>query len=497
MAYTKKDLQEKVKEVLGDRLLVIVSNREPYVHTIREGKIECSRPTGGAVTALDPVMRACGGIWVAYGSGNADKKVVDRKNHIMVPPDEHAYTLRRLWLTKEQEAGYYLGFSNRALWPLCHITYTRPQFIEGDWNHYIEVNEKFAEAVLKEIGNKKALVWVQDYHLTLLPKMLKDIRPDLVVSHFWHIPWPNSEVFRICPKGKEILEGLLSNDVLGFHIRYHCENFFDTVEKTLEARIDRERYSIVHQGHETLIRAFPISVDFNALSERSDSPDTEKAMGELIDEYSLSNLSCLIFGLDRIDYTKGILERVRAIDKLLEKYPEYRGKIAFIQMGDLSRIHLQEYKDLNDELNAVVEEVNWKYSTEDWEPIRMIRRHITFRDIIAFYRLANICVVSSLHDGMNIVAKEYVSSRIDNDGVLLLSRFTGAARELPDAIDINPYDVDEFAEKVKDAIEMPKQERKRRMSALRDTVENANIYKWAGSIISEFAKLQNGHNKAD
>jgi len=497
MIYSKQDLQNTVKKMLGDRLLVIVSNREPYVHTTREGKIECSRPTGGAVTALDPVMRACGGTWVAYGSGNADKKVVDRKDHIMVPPDESSYTLRRLWLSKEEEAGYYLGFSNRALWPLCHIAYTRPEFIESDWDHYLDVNEKFAEAVLKEIGNKQAFVWVQDYHLTLLPKILKDIRPDLIVSHFWHIPWPNSEVFRICPKAKEVLEGLLANDVLGFHIRYHCENFLDTVDKTLEARIDRERYSIIHKGHETLIRAFPISVDYNALSERSDTPEIEEAMGGLIDEYSLNDLDYLIFGLDRIDYTKGILERIRAIDKLLEKHPEYKGKIAFIQMGDLSRIHLQQYKDLNDELNAVVEEINWKYSTEDWAPIIMVRRHLTFRDILAFYRLANICVVSSLHDGMNIVAKEFISSRIDNDGVLLLSRFTGAARELPDAIDINPYDVDEFADKIRYAIEMPKDERKRRMSALRAIVEDKNIYKWAGSIISEFGKLQNGHAKTE
>ncbi|NQT94814.1 MAG: trehalose-6-phosphate synthase [Candidatus Omnitrophica bacterium] len=474
----------------------MVSNREPYVHTIREGKIECSRPTGGAVTALDPVMRACGGIWVAYGSGNADKKVVDKKNHIMVPTEDPSYTLRRIWLTKEEEAGYYLGFSNRALWPLCHIAYTRPEFIGSDWDYYVSVNEKFADAVLEEVGKKQAFVWVQDYHLTLLPKMLKERRPDLIVSHFWHIPWPNSEVFRICPKEKEVLEGLLANDILGFHIRYHCENFFDTVEKTLEARIDRERYSIIHQGHETLVRAFPISVDYNTLSERSDTPEVEKAMGELIDEYSLSNLDHLIFGLDRIDYTKGILERIRGIDKFLENNPEYKGKIAFIQMGDLSRIHLQQYKDLNDEINAVVEEINWKYSTEDWEPIIMVRRHLSFTDILAFYRLAKICVVSSLHDGMNIVAKEFISSRVDEDGVLLLSKFTGAARELPDAIYINPYDVDEFADKIKEAIEMPKAERKRRMIALRAIVEDRNIYKWAGTIISEFGKLQNGHKNS-
>ena len=491
MTYSKKDLQNTVKEMLGDKLLVIVSNRAPYVHVMKEGKIECSRPTGGAVTALDPVMRACGGTWVAYGSGNADRKVVDVKGHVKVPPGEELYTLRRIWLTKEEEAGYYYGFSNKGLWPLCHIAYTRPEFHEEEWEHYQNVNKKFADAIIEEVGKKEAFIWVQDYHLTLLPKLLKEKRPDLIVSHFWHIPWPNSEVFRICPKKKEVLEGLLANDLLGFHIRYHCENFLDTVDKTLEARIDRERYSVVYKGHETLLRAFPISVDFKALSDAAQTPEVEKAMKPLLEEYGLNGIDHLIFGLDRIDYTKGILERMKAIDRFLEKYPEHKGKVAFVQMGDLSRIHLKEYKDLNDKINAVVEEINWKHSSEDWVPIIMVRRHLSFTDILAFYRLANACVVSSLHDGMNIVAKEYVSSRVDEDGVLLLSQFTGAARELGDALYINPFDVEEFADKIKQAVDMPKKERKRRMASLRSVVEDKNIYKWAGIIISEFGKIQN------
>ena len=493
MPYTKEDLQKTVKDILGDRLLVIVSNREPYVHVMKEGKVECSRPTGGAVTALDPVMRACGGIWVAYGSGSADKKVVDKKDHVMVPPDKPVYTLRRIWLSKEEEAGYYYGFSNRALWPLCHIAYTRPAFDEKEWQYYVDVNKKFADAIIEEVGKREAFVWVQDYHLTLLPKFLKDKRPDLIVSHFWHIPWPNSEVFRICPKRKEVLEGLLANDLLGFHIRYHCENFFDTVDKTLEATIDRERYSIVYQGHETLIRAFPLSVDFEALSRNADTPEVEKAMKPLLEEYGLSNVEHLIFGLDRIDYTKGIIERIKAVGRFLEKYPKYKGKIAFVQMGDLSRIHLQQYKDLNDEINGLVEGINWKHSTEGWEPIIMVRRHLSFVDILAFYRLADVCIVSSLHDGMNIVAKEYISSRVDKDGVLLLSYFTGAARELPDSVYINPFDIEEFADKIKESVEMPRKDRQRRMGALRTVVEEKNIYKWAGDIISEFGKL---HNKS-
>ena len=492
MVYTKKNLQDTVREILGDRLLVIVSNREPYIHSMREGKIYCSRPTGGAVTALDPVMRACGGVWVAYGSGNADKKTVDSKNHVKVPPDNPSYTLRRIWLSKEDEAGYYYGFSNKGLWPLCHIAYTRPEFNENEWQDYYSVNEKFVDAVLEEIGSRKAFVWVQDYHLMLVPQILKKKRPDLIVSHFWHIPWPNSEVFRICPKQKKLIESLLSNDLLSFHIRYHCENFFDTVEKTLEARIDRERYSIIHNGHETLVRAFPISVDFNAIEKKSDTPEMKKQVGPLIEEYSLHGIDYVIFGLDRIDYTKGIIERIRALDRFLEKYPKYKGKVVLIQIGDLSRIHLQVYKDLNDEINSVVEEVNWKHSTESWAPIIMVRRHLVFDEILAFYKLANICVVSSLHDGMNIVAKEYISARTDADGVLLLSQFTGAARELNDAIYFNPFDIEEFADKIRQAIEMPAKERRQRMIALREVVAEKNIYKWAGDIISEFGKIHNG-----
>jgi len=489
--YTKSNLQDMVKQTFADSVLIIVSNREPYVHKARDGKIVCSRPTGGAIAALDPVMSACGGIWVAHGSGSGDRKTVDKKSHVAVPPSNPLYTLRRVWLNREEEAGYYYGFSNKGLWPLCHIAYTRPEFNEDEWRVYVEVNKKFCDAVLEEIGDKKAFVWVQDYHLTLLPLMLKQRMPGLIVSHFWHIPWPNSEVFRICPKQRQILEGLLANDLLGFHIRYHCENFFDTVDKILEARIDRERYSIVYRGHETLVRAFPISVDFDAISNVSGTPDIKKHAKPLIEEYNLGGIEYIMFGLDRIDYTKGIIERIKAVDNFLDKNPSYKGRLVFVQVGDLSRIHLQAYKDLNDQINAVVEHVNWKHADDDWVPIVLVRRHLSSDEIMAFYRLASICIVSSLHDGMNIVAKEYIASRSDGDGVLLLSQFTGAARELLEAVSFNPFDAEVFVEKIRYALEMPENERRRRMSSLRETVSEKNIYKWAGDIVSEFVKIQN------
>jgi len=326
--------------------------------------------------------------------------------------------------------------------------------------------------------------------MALLPKFLKEAGGNnIITAHFWHIPWPNPEVFRICPKKTEILDGLLANDLLGFHLRYHCENFISTVEKEIEARVDRERFSIIKGGHETIIRPFPIGVDHDYVEELSKSDQVEEHMKNLKEEFLL-NHDFIMLGLDRIDYTKGILERLRAVDRFVEKYPEYRGKFVFIQMGRLSRMHIPAYKNLNDEINALVEEINWKHSYEGWQPIVFVRRYITYPEVIAFYKLANICVVSPLHDGMNLVAKEYVSAHTDSSGVLVLSKFTGSFRELHDAIMINPYDTDDFADKLKVAVEMNKKDAKSRMQKMRKQVRDNNIYRWAGKLLSELLKFE-------
>ncbi len=487
--WTRETLEETVRTKLGDRPLIIVSNREPYIHTLKEKKIVAKRPAGGAVTALDPVMRACGGTWVAHGSGDADRKVVDRKDRVRVPPEEPMYTLKRVWLSKEEEDGYYYGFSNKALWPLCHIVHTRPTFNESDWTYYKQANQKFAKAILQEVGRKKAFVWIQDYHLALLPKLLKDANPNIITAHFWHIPWPNPEAFRICPHRKEILEGLLANDLMCFHIRYHCFNFLDTVDLEMEVRIDRERTSVNKEGHETLVRAYPISVDFEHIASLADTKEVEAKMEQLTDELSL-DYDFVLFGLDRIDYTKGIPERIRAIDRLLEKYPEYKERLVFIQVGALSRIHIKRYKELNDKINEVVEEVNWKHSTDSWSPVRFSRKDLTVEEKLAFYRLSHACIISSLHDGMNLVAKEYISARNDLDGVVVLSQFTGASRELKDVISVNPYDTEDFADRIRDALVMGKDERSKYMKKLRSAVRENNIYKWAGNTVLELNKLQ-------
>ncbi|MDD5557837.1 MAG: trehalose-6-phosphate synthase [bacterium] len=488
--WKRDDLHRLVREKMTDYLLVIVSNREPYVHTMRKGKVVFSRGTGGVITALDPVMRACSGTWVAAGTGDADRKVTDGAGRIGVPPDDPAYTLRRVWLSKEEENGYYYGYANEALWPLCHMTFTRPAFRREDWEQYVRVNEKFARAVIEEVGDRKAFVWVQDYHFCLLPRFLKQMAPDrLIVTHFWHIPWPGHEMFRICPQRKEILDGLLANDLLGFHIRLHCENFLDVVDREIECKIDRERTSIVRRGGETVVRPYPISVDFEGIAATADSDEVGSLARDLEEEFGIAGTR-VVLGLDRIDYTKGIPERLLAVDRFLERHPEMREQFVFLQMGEISRIHIPRYKQLNEEINILVEQINWRHSTEFWKPIILVRRHLGFKEVLAFYRLGFVCVVSSLHDGMNLVAKEFVSSRTGGDGVLVLSRFTGVSRELTDAVLFNPFDREEFSEALFTALAMPEEERRKRMERMRGHIRQQNIFRWAGKIISELLKFE-------
>ena len=488
--WTKQNLENLVKEKMSEYHFVIVSNREPYVHTLNKGKVQCQRGVGGVISALDPIMQACGGTWVAFGSGDADRQAADKDGKLKVPEEDPRYILKRIWLDKSELQGYYYGFSNEVLWPLCHMAFHRPAFRNEDWEAYKAVNEKFARSILEEIGDKKAFVWIQDYHLCLLPKFLKELAPkQTIIAHFWHIPWPNYEVFRICPQKREILEGLLSNDLLGFHIRYHCYNFLDAIDREVESKIDRERFSVTKNEHETLIRPFPIGVDTEGISRASDEPKVAQAALALREEYKLGDMKVLI-GLDRIDYTKGIPEKLWAIDVLLQRYPQYKEKIVFFQIGVVNRMRIKDYKLLNDEINDVVEQINWRHSSGSWKPVIFFREHISFERILALYRMADTAVIGSLHDGMNLVAKEFVASRVDEEGMLVLSQFTGAARELTDSVLVNPYDRQQFAEGIHKALSMPADERRKRMSKMRAHLKSANIYRWAGKIISELLKFE-------
>ena len=482
--WTEERLKQFVKLRLGDSPLFVVSNREPVQHVWREGKIVAETPASGLVTAMDPVMRACGGVWVAQGTGDADAEMADSRGRLTLPPDDPRYTLHRVWLTKEEEAGYYYGFANEGMWPLCHIVHTRPQFRPEDWAYYRSVNEKFAAAVLDEIaGVESPMVLIQDYHFAMLPSLIKRERPDARVAIFWHIPWPNFESFSICPWQDQLLLGMLGADLIGFHTQYYCNNFLETVERAIEARIDWQHFSVTRGQHTTYVKPFPISV---APTFVEDPPDVSR-------ETMLAQLGVAAewvgVGVERLDYTKGLPERFRALGRFFELYPAYRERVVFVQLAAPSRSTIQRYQQIDAEVDEVVRQVNETFATRKWRPIVYLKRHHDHRDIWPFYRHADFCMVTSLHDGMNLVAKEFISVRDDEDGVLILSQFTGASWELRDGLLVNPYDLDGMAEAVRVAVEMPVDERRARMARMRQTVREHNIYRWAGLLLSELQRI--------
>ncbi len=485
--WTENKLRSFIQAKLGTSTMLVVSNREPYMHMADEvtGKVRCIRPASGVVTAIGPILCALGGTWIAHGAGDADRKFVNSKDKIGVPPEDNRYILRRVWLTKDEEEEYYYGFSNEGLWPLCHITHTRPVFDERDWGTYQKVNQKFADAVIQELPAGPAFVFIQDYHFTLLPALIKARRPDVVVALFWHIPWPNPEVFSVCPYQKQILGSMLACDLIGFHVQYHCNNFLETANRLLECRIDMEKFSVIRGERETLVRAFPISIAPPSASQAV----PREMLDKVRQEHQLAG-KIVAVGVDRVDYTKGIAERVLAIDRFLEKNAQFRNKFVFVQIGAPSRTHIKRYHDLGSEIEELIERVNWKYSQGDYKPVIYIKRHLSAEEIMPFYALADMCIVSSLHDGMNLVAKEYVAAKRDEEGVLLLSCFTGAIPEFTEAVTINPYSTEEFADAIRMALMMPVEEKRRRMASMRRVVEENNIYRWAGSIVNELAGLK-------
>ncbi|HYV39662.1 MAG TPA: trehalose-6-phosphate synthase [Gemmataceae bacterium] len=487
--WNKDALQDLIHTRLADHPLILVANREPYQHRFAGGRIECVPPASGMVSALEPIMRSCGGVWVAHGSGNADRKTVDAHDQIRVPPQDPSYTLRRVWLSKGQVEGYYNGLANEGLWPLCHMVFTRPVFNPRHWPVYRQVNEHFAHAVLEEASDNAAFVFIQDYHFGLLPRVLKEGNSKLIVAQFWHIPWPSPEVFQTFPWKEELLDGLLGNDLLGFHLRYHCKNFLDTVDRTLEAKVDYERFEVTRGGKTTVVRPFPISIDFEEHEQLAASAAVEGDMERWRQQLGLTD-EILGIGIDRIDYTKGIPERLHALDLLLEKHPEYRQRIVFVQIGVPTRSHVPQYKRLDDDIDSLVEEINWRWSSDSWRPIVYLKQQQGPVQMMALHRLADFCVVSSLDDGMNLVAKEFVASRVDGDGALILSRFTGAARELSQAQLVNPFAVEEVAAAMHAVLTMPEEDRRRHMQKMRTAVADNNIYRWAGKFLSSLLNFE-------
>jgi trehalose-6-phosphate synthase len=486
--WTAERLRVSVVNKLGASRLFAISNREPYEHIHGAAGIECSVPASGLVTALEPILRACYGTWIAQATGDADRETVDAFDHLRVPPDHPQYTLRRVWLTEQEQKGFYLGFANEGLWPLCHIAHTRPAFRTQDWEEYREVNRRFADAFLEEArGERDPLVLVQDYHFALAPRMINEARPDARVAIFWHIPWPNPEAFAICPWQRELLDGLLGADLIGFHVQSHCNNFLDTIDRTLESRIDRARFAVKFRDHVSCVRPFPISVSFSNCDEHHESSYVERAA-------LLRNLGVaapmLGVGVDRIDYTKGIPERFRGIEMFFEKWPLYRRQFTFVQIGAPSRTTIPRYHDLMAEVEAEAERINRRFQSSDWRPIVLLARHHSHQEILPYYRAADLCMVTSLHDGMNLVAKEYIAARADEQGSLILSRFTGASQELVDALVVNPYDTEQLADAIHRALAMSPEEKQARMARMRAYIREHNIYLWAGNLISELASIR-------
>ncbi len=485
--WTAERLKEFIKANLKDRKIFVVSNREPYIHHKDKGGISVSVPASGMVTALEPIMEACGGVWLAHGSGNADRETADTSGKLHVPPDEPRYTLKRIWLTPKEIKGHYVGFSNEALWPLCHMAHTRPIFRQEDWMEYERVNRRFAEEVLTEIRDaQQPLILIQDFHLALLPQMLKESRPDAEVGLFWHIPWPSAESFSICPWRKELLSGMLGADIIGFHTQQYCNNFLDTVGKEVESLIDLEQFAVTRSDHRTFIKPFPISIAF---ASEEGAPEETAPDRSILEKFEVRT-GLFGLGVDRLDYTKGILERFKGIEYFLIRHPSYKETFSFLQIAPISREEAAKYREYGEAVTAEAERINEMYGTRNWKPIIFQKKHYSHDVLNKLYRLANVCLVTSLHDGMNLVAKEFVAARQDEHGVLILSNFTGASKELKGALMVNPYSAEETAEALATALIMSKTEQRRRMRHMRDSLREYNVYRWSAEFIKALVNVE-------
>ncbi len=488
--WSPERLRSTLTQHLSGERLVILANREPYIHEKTSTGVTVLHPASGLVTALEPVMRACSGVWVAHGAGSADQETVDSRDHVAVPPGEESYVLRRVWMTEEEENGYYYGFANEGLWPLCHVAHARPIFRVEDWEHYVRVNRKFAEAVCEEVDADDPIILVQDYHFALAPKMIRERLPRATILSFWHIPWPNAERIGICPWHDEIIAGLLGSSIVGFHTQQHCNNFIDSVDAFMESRIDREANAVVQGARRTLVRPYPISIEW-PVHWLDDIASVEECRASVRRDLGLGPDALLGVGVDRLDYTKGIEERLLAVDELLTRHREFRGRFTFAQLAAPSRTKIGRYQELNDHIEEVAAQINEKWAaTDGHRPIALLRAHHEPPDVYRYLRAAHLCYVSSLHDGMNLVAKEFVAARDDEQGVLVLSQFTGAARDLPEALVVNPYDIRQAGDALAAALRMSEEEQRERMRAMRRLVSEFNVYRWAGRMLVDAAETR-------
>lgn len=488
VAWTAERLRTLLHTQLRGDQVIVVSNREPYIHERGSDGIVIRRPASGLVTAVEPVMRACSGTWIAHGSGTADRDVVDAHDRVAVPPGHQDYWLRRIWLSPEEEQGYYYGFANEGLWPLCHVAHVRPVFRESDWEAYRAVNQRFADAVVAEARSEDPVVLVQDYHFALLPAMIREKLPQATILTFWHIPWPNPESFGICPWRREILRGMLGSTILGFHTRFHCKNFIETVDRFLEARIEHEHSIISFGDEETFVESYPISIEWPTPAAMAEWAPIAECRRRVVERLELPADACLAVGVDRFDYTKGILERLNAVERLLEKRPHLVGRFVFVQVASPTRSLLDEYRSFQERVQRLVDRINDRFGRPGYQPVHLLAQHHEHDALLELYRAADLCVVTSLHDGMNLVCKEFVAARDDEQGVLVLSRFAGAAREMSESLLVNPYHVEETADALYQAATMSPAEQRERMASLRHTVSEFNVFRWAGRMLADAAR---------
>ena len=481
-AKTFRQLQVTPSRSLDGQQLIVVSNREPCVHELAaDGTIAVRRPTSGLVTALDPVLRATGGTWIAHGSGSGDRAVTDRFDRIRIEEEDGGYTLRRVWLTRGEERGYYQGFSNSALWPLCHLAFESPRFTRSDWRHYQSVNERFADAVVSESTSPSPVVLVQDYHFALLPALVRERLPDAVIATFWHIPWPSAARFMRFPCGRALLDGLLGSDIVGFQTDDHARSFLDCVAA---ADIPADLANgVVGGAHGAVsIRAYPISVEWPSRWARL-TPGVDECRRSVRAELGLAPDTPLMLSVDRLDYTKGIEERLHAIRRLLARGNATVGRPVFLQVAAPSRTRLERYRLLGERVRAQAAAINDRFGDRHYQPVVLVERNIEPAEIFRLFRAADACHVNSLDDGMNLVSKEFVAARDDARGVLILSRFTGSARELTGAIQVNPFDIDGVADAIADGLTMADEEQQRRMLMMRRHLEHHDVYRWAGRLL--------------
>jgi trehalose 6-phosphate synthase len=486
----------------GSDSIVVLANREPFRHDrAQDGGIVTRRSGGGLVTALEPLIEASSGVWVAHGAGTADRAAVDDRGGVDVPPGNPRYRLRRVWLDADEERHYYYGFANEGLWPLCHRAHVQPVFRSEDFNTYQAVNDRFADAVCEEVCTDRPLVLVQDYHFALAPRMIRERLPFSAIIAFWHIPWPQPHDYASCPWGRQLLGGLLGSTIVGFQTPDDCRNFLNTVECSLDAHVDRRRSVVTYAGRQTTVRNYPVSIEWPNRWARQ-SPPVSTCRESVRRQLGLPLDVRLGVGIDRLDYTKGINEKFLAVERLLQSHPELRGRFVFVQVAEPSRECLPAYRECRARLLATADRINLRFGTHGCPPIVLLETHHEPADVYRFLRAADLCYVGSLHDGMNLVAKEFVAARDDLSGVLILSEFAGAARELTTALIVNPYAVEASAEALVQALGMSCEEQATRMYAMREVVGHANTHRWAAEMSADATRLREaeemlGHDRLE